>query len=93
MIKINDRFYINASTNCYTLQEKVIIQDEKSKNFGQEMFKDLGYYTTIESCLQGLLKTTTREFISKETENNLKDLIQFIEKENKYLRDLIKLDI
>lgn len=92
MIQINDRFYINADTNCYMLQEKVIIQDETSKNYGKEQFRILGYYTTIEGCLQGLLKTTTREFISKETKNNLKDLMDFIEKENQYLRDL-KLDV
>ena len=92
MIKINDRFYINASTNCYTLQEKTVNQDKESKNYGKEIFKDLGYYTTIEGCLTGLLKTTTREFIGKETINDLKDLMQFIEKENKYLKDL-KLDI
>jgi hypothetical protein len=88
MIKINDRFYINADTNCYMLQEKTIVQDEKSKNFGQEQFKVLGYYTTIESCLEGVLKVTTREFISKEELTSLKDLKEFIKNENKYLRDL-----
>lgn len=92
MIKINDRFYINANSNCYTLQEKTTIKDENSKNFGQEKFNDLGYYTTIEGCLEGILKTTTREFISKETENTLNDLKDFIKKENQYLKDL-KLDI
>ena len=92
MIKITDRFYINADTKCYSLQEKTTIQDENSKNYGQVIFKDLGYYTTIESCLNGILKVTTREFISKETENTLKDLMEFIKKENQYLKDL-KLDI
>ena len=53
MVKITDRFYINATTNCYILQEKTKIKDENSKNYGQEVFKDLGYYTTIDSCLKG----------------------------------------
>ena len=70
----------------------VFNNNEKSKNFGQELFRDLGYYTTIESCIKGILKTTTREFISKGTENDLKDLLKFIEEENKYLKSL-KLDI
>lgn len=48
MIKITDRFYINANSNCYVLQEKTTVQDENSKNYGQEVFKDLGYYTTNE---------------------------------------------
>ena len=67
MIKINDRFYIDADTSCYKLQEKTTVQDETSKNFGQEVFKDLGYYTTLESCLNGILKTLTREYIGKDT--------------------------
>jgi len=43
MIKITDRFYINANTNSYVLQEKTTVKDEQSKNYGQEIFKDLGY--------------------------------------------------
>lgn len=84
MIKITDRFYINANTNCYTLQEKTTVKDEKSKNFGQEVFKDLGYYTTIESCL----KVTTREYISREEENSIQDLLKEIKRASDYLKDL-----
>ena len=92
MIKINDRFYINANSNCYTLQEKTKVENTDSKNYGEIVFRDLGYYTTIESCLNGLLKVTTREFINKETENSIKDLLQFIENQYQYLKNL-KLDI
>lgn len=92
MIKLTDRFYINATSNCYTLQEKTIIQDEKSKNFGNEKFKDLGYYTTIRGCLDGLLKVTLREYISKDNEKTIKDLKEFIIEQEKFL-DSLKLDI
>ena len=92
MIQINDRFYITGNTNCYTLQEKTIVQDENSKNYRQAVFKDIGYYTTIEGCINGVLKTTAREYVSKETKNSLLEFKEFIEQENKYLRDL-KLDI
>ena len=92
MIKINDRFYINASINYYSLQEKTTVQDKASKNYGNEIYKDIGYYTTIEGCIKGLLKITTREFICKETKNNLQELIDFIQQETKYLKEL-KLDI
>ena len=40
MIKITDRFYINATTNCYILQEKTTVQDENSKNYGKEASAD-----------------------------------------------------
>ena len=92
MIKITDRFYINATTNCYSLQEKTTIQDENSKNFGQEIFKDLGYYTTIEQCLNGFLKVKTREYIAKDTINSIQDLKKEIKKTQELLHKL-ELDI
>ena len=88
MIKITDRFYINASSNCYILQEKTKVQDENSKNFGKEIFKDLGYYVTIESCLRGILKTTTREYIGREEENSMQDLMKEIKRASDYLESL-----
>ena len=92
MIKVTDRFYIDANTNCYVLKEKTIVQDENSKNYGQEIFKDLGYYTNLESCLQGILKTTTREYIAKQEENSIYDLIKEIKRVEEYLKGL-KLEV
>lgn len=92
MIKVTDRFYINASSNCYTLQEKTTVQDDKSQNYGKEIFKDLGYYTTLENCLQGILKTTTREFIAQEQENGIKELLTQVKMQTEFLKNL-KLDI
>ena len=92
MVKITDRFYINADTNCYKLQEKTTIQDENSKNFGQEIFKDLGYYTTLESCLNGILKTLTREYIGKDNINTIKELKEQVKKTDEFIHSL-KLDI
>lgn len=88
MVKITDRFYINATSNCYTLQEKTTVQDENSENYGKEIYKDLGYYTSIENCLQGILKTTTREFIAQEQENSVKELIEQVKLQNDFLKSL-----
>ena len=92
MIQVTDRFYINANSNCYVLQEKSKVQDENSKNYGQEIFKDIGYYTSLESCLQGILKTTTREFIAREEENSIYNLIKEIKRAEEYLKGL-KLEV
>lgn len=92
MIKVTDRFYIDANTNCYVLKEKTIVQDENSKNYGQEVLKDLGYYTSLESCLQGILKITTREYIAKQEENSIYDLIKEIKRAEEYLKNL-KLEV
>ena len=88
MIKVTDRFYIDANKNCYVLKEKTIVQDENSKNYKQEIFKDAGYYTSLESLLRGILKTTTREFIAREEENSIYDLIKEIKRAEEYLKSL-----
>lgn len=88
MIKVTDRFYINANSNCYILQEKTKVQDVKSENYGNEIYKDLGYYTTLESCLQCILKTVTREFISKNEESSIKDLLTQIKLQNDFIKSL-----
>lgn len=92
MVKVTDRFYINASNTCYTLQEKTTVQDVKSENYGKEVFKDLGYYVSIEDCLKGILKATTREFIGKEEENSIKDLLIYIKSQDELIKSF-KLDI
>lgn len=92
MIKVTDRFYINASSTCYTLQEKTTIQDKKSENYGKEIFKELGHYISIECCLKGILKVTTREFIGKEEENTIKDLLLHIKSQDELIKSF-KLDV
>ena len=85
MIQVTDRFYINANSNCYALQEKNKVQDENSKNYGQEIFKDIGYYTSLEGCIKGILKISTREYISKDCVNTLKELEEVIKNTNEEL--------
>ena len=92
MVKVTDRFYINANSNCYVLQEKTKVQDPKSENYGKEIYKDLGYYTTLENCLKGILKTVTREYVSKNEENTIKELLMQIKLSNDFLKSL-KLNI
>lgn len=86
MIKINERYYIDADTHCYVLREKKQIQDENSKNYGNYIYKDLGYYVTIEQAINGFIKKALREYISTEDEKSIADL----KKEFKKLQDFIK---
>ena len=92
MIKVTDRFYINANSNCYVLQEKTKVQNPKSENYGKEIYKDLGYYTTLENCLKGIKKTVTREYVSRNEENTIKELLMQIKLSNDFLESL-KLNI
>ena len=92
MIEITDKYYITADTNCYKLVEKSTIKDEDSKNYGQETFKDLGYYPTIKTCIKGFKKITTREYCSKDSINTLEDLLKEIKRQDEIISKL-NLDI
>lgn len=87
MVKIDDKYYIDADSNCYILREKYIVQDEKSKKLGEEVFRDKGYYTTVESCLEGYLKQVTRKYI-RENGTDLKALLEEVKKQNKFVKSL-----
>lgn len=87
MLKITEKYYIDANTNCYTLKEKAIVQEQESKNYGKEIFKDLGYYTSIESCLKGILKASTRELIAS-NDVDIKELLKFLKDTSKFLEEL-----
>lgn len=87
MIKIDDKFFIDADSNCYTLKEKSIIQDKKSKSYGEEVLRDKGYYVTLEGVLNGYLKAQTREFVQN-NEADIKELIKEIKKQTKYIEKL-----
>lgn len=87
MIKIDDKFFIDADSNSYTLKEKDKIQDKKSKNYGEEVFRDRGYYVTLEGVLNGYLKAQTREFVQN-NEADIKELITEIKKQTEFVKKL-----
>lgn len=87
MIKIDDKFFIDADSNSYTLKEKDKIQDKKSKNYGEEIFRDRGYYVTLEGVLNGYLKAQTREFVQN-NEADIKELIKEIKKQTEFVKKL-----
>lgn len=87
MIKIDDKFFIDADSNSYTLKEKDKIQDKKSKNYGEEVFRDRGYYVTLEGVLNGYLKAQTREFVQN-NEADIKELIKEIKKQTEFVKNL-----
>ena len=87
MIKIDDKFFIDADSNSYTLKEKDKIQDKKSKNYGEEVFRDRGYYVTLEGVLNGYLKAQTREFVQN-NETDIKELIKEIKKQTEFVKNL-----
>ena len=88
MVKITERFYMNSTPNSYVLQERTEIKDTESQNFGKVVFRDLGYYTSLDSLLKGVQKILLREYLSKSVENSLNDLLAEIKRTNELLKDL-----
>lgn len=88
MVKINDKYYIDATNTCYTLKEKYVVSDESSKNYGETIYRDIGYYYSINNLLNAFLKMETRKFISEDTEHTLKELIQQVKSYEDYIKSL-----
>lgn len=80
MIKINDRYYIKTDSMQYILCEKVIVQDEKSKNYGKERYDNVAYYGNIESLKAGLIEKELKENIQ-----SLENIDKIIEIKNELM--------
>lgn len=91
MIKITEKYFLDADSHNCMLKEKYIVKDKKSKNYGQEDYIVIGYYPTPEGALSGLVKNELKKFIAKDTINDIKDLIDKIEKLNKLFKDKLEM--
>lgn len=78
MIMIDEKYYIDADDKNYILQEKSIVKDEKSKNYGKETFKILGYFGKLDNVLKYLIDLNIKEYVSKNRTNTLEQLIKKI---------------
>lgn len=83
MIKINEKYYIDSDSLQYILIEKTTVQKEDSKNYGKEIFKNIGYYGTLESLKKSLLEKEIKDNIK--LLNNIDKVIEIkkeLEKKN-----------
>lgn len=88
MIKINEKYYIEADSRNYMLKEKTIITTKEGAK--TEGFKELGHYTTLESLCNGLVKTELRNFITESDNGSLKDLLSKLKELEKFFNDKLK---
>jgi len=79
MIKINDKYIIDADENQFIVKEIGVVQDEKSKNYGEETQTTLGYYSTLEQAAKGLEKILQRRAI-RIKDYTLKEFVEEIQK-------------
>ena len=91
MIKIDNEYIINANESCYTLEKIGQVEDTESQNYGKETKTIQGYYTTIENALNGYIKVKLRKYVSSETENTLKELLQQIRDLQKFIKNRLEI--
>lgn len=82
MIKINEKYYFDSDSVQYILIEKSLVTKEGSKNQGKEIFKNIGYYGSLESLKVALLE--------KEIKDNL-DLLNNIDRVIEIKKELARL--
>lgn len=84
MIMIDEKYCISADDKNYILQEKSIVKDENSKNYGKETYKTIGYFGRLDSAFKYLSDLKVKLYISSNRKNTLEQLskkINSIEKE------------
>lgn len=91
MIKINEKFVIDADENQFVLKELGTVQDEKSKNFGEETQTVLGYFSIIENALTHLEKVLLRRAI-KIKDYTLKEAVNELQNIHKNIFGIVKGD-
>lgn len=74
MLKINENYYLDSDDLQYILLKKTIVTNKESKNFGKEMFKNIGYYGTLESLKKSLLEKEIKDNI--ELLNNIDKVVE-----------------
>ena len=77
MLKIEEKYYIDSDSCNYILLEKSIVQDEKSKNYGKEVYKNVAYYGNVKSLYNGLIEKEIKENV--ELLNNIEKIIELKE--------------
>ena len=88
MIKLDKNYFLNADSNCYILCTKA---DRKDKE-GNDVYNNEGYYNSIESALQGLIKKELRKYISKKSIQSIEELLNEVKRLEEYIKSL-KVDI
>ena len=74
MIKITDKYYLDTDSCNYILIERSIVKDEKSKNYGKEVFKNIAYFGSIENLYNGIIEREIKENV--ELLNNIEKVIE-----------------
>jgi len=85
MIKINKEYFIDSDSLNFILKKNVVSQKEN-----KEYVQIVGFYQTLEQTLKGYLKYKSREFVNKKEYNTIQEYIDYIQKEDEKLQEILK---
>ena len=74
------KYVISSDSLCFTLNEEKKVKEGKNK--GDEYLHPIGYYSTVESCMEGLLQYK----IKKSDATSIKELVDEIKEISKFIR-------
>ena len=74
MIHIYDKWYLDSDAFSFIISERSTIKDENSKNFGQEIFKNVAYCGNLYQVKNWLMNEEIRSNL--ELLNNLDECIK-----------------
>lgn len=93
MIKVTDKYYIDADKQNIILKEKIILGN-KSKNVGQISYKEIGYFGNIQSALIKLNENFKKEMIKEYEFNNIENaILQLNELQREFTSQVSSLNI
>ena len=74
------KYVITSDSYCYALSEKKKVKE--GENQGTEYLQNIGYYSTIEICLEALLEHKIRTSDAA----TIKELLEEMKKASKFIR-------
>lgn len=86
MIKITDDLRINNDSNSWTVEERKVVKDKESKNYGNVSWNPVSHHSRLTKAFESVLdkqmkeitKTSIKEFLTeaKQIQNTLKSILE-----------------
>lgn len=89
IIKLNEDYGISADDFNVTLHQRQVNKKEDSKNFGKEYYSTIGYYSSVEALLKGLINKQIQINLAEQT--TLESLVNSVETYVNLLRKDVRL--
>ncbi|MEG2707433.1 MAG: DUF5405 family protein [Erysipelotrichaceae bacterium] len=89
IIKLNEDYGISADDFNVTLHQRQVNKKEGSKNFGKEYYSTIGYYSSVETLLKGLINKQIQINLAEQT--TLESLVNSVETYVNLLRKDVRL--